>query len=42
MHNKITMTQMMEASKKLNANGRKFTHIGVGPTYVPQFASRSA
>lgn len=31
MKNKITMTQMMAASQQLNANGRKFTHIGVGP-----------
>ncbi len=31
MQNKITMTQMMTASKKLIAGGKRFTHIGVGP-----------
>ena len=31
MKNKITMTQMMAASKKLKAEGKHFTHIGVGP-----------
>ncbi len=31
MKNKITMTQMMAATKKLMANGEHFTHIGVGP-----------
>ena len=31
MQNKITMTQMMAASKKLHEQGKHFTHIGVGP-----------
>ncbi len=31
MKNKITMTQMMEGTNKLHAQGRHFTHIGVGP-----------
>ncbi len=31
MKNKITITQMMQATKKLIANGERFTHIGVGP-----------
>ncbi len=31
MKNAITMTQMMAASRKLHAEGRKFTHIGIGP-----------
>lgn len=31
MQNKITMTQMMAATKKLHENGKHFTHIGVGP-----------
>ena len=31
MKNKITMTQMMQGSKILHAQGRHFTHLGVGP-----------
>ncbi len=31
MNNKITMTQMMQASKELIKQGKRFTHIGVGP-----------
>lgn len=31
MNNKITMTQMMQASNALHAQGKKFTHLGVGP-----------
>jgi len=31
MKNQITMTQMMRATNALHAEGRKFTHIGVGP-----------
>lgn len=31
MNNKITMTQMMAGTKKLIADGKRFTHIGVGP-----------
>lgn len=31
MKNKITMTQMMQGTKKLIAGGERFTHIGVGP-----------
>ena len=31
MNNKITMTQMMAASRKLHEQGKRFTHIGVGP-----------
>ena len=31
MNNKITMTQMMRASRKLHEEGKRFTHIGVGP-----------
>ena len=31
MQNKITMTQMMAASRKLHEQGKHFTHIGVGP-----------
>ena len=31
MKNKITMTQMMQGTNKLHAQGKRFTHIGVGP-----------
>lgn len=31
MKNRITITQMMEASRTLHRQGRKFTHLGVGP-----------
>lgn len=31
MKNRITITQMMEASRTLHQKGRKFTHLGVGP-----------
>lgn len=31
MNNKITITEMMEATKILRQEGRRFTHIGVGP-----------
>ena len=31
MKNKITMTQMMAGTKKLHEQGKRFTHIGVGP-----------
>lgn len=31
MKNKITMTQMMQGTNKLHAQGQRFTHIGVGP-----------
>ena len=31
LNNKITMTQMMSASKKLREQGERFTHLGVGP-----------
>ena len=31
MKNQITMTQMMQATKVLHAQGKHFTHIGVGP-----------
>ena len=31
MKNKITMTQMMQGSKLLHAQGKHFTHLGVGP-----------
>ena len=31
MQNKITITQMMSATNKLKAQGRHFTHIGIGP-----------
>ena len=31
MQNKITITQMMSATKELIKGGKKFTHIGVGP-----------
>ena len=31
MKNQITMTQMMQATKILHAQGKHFTHIGVGP-----------
>lgn len=31
MNNKITMTQMIKASDRLHEQGRRFTHLGVGP-----------
>lgn len=31
MKNKITMTQMMQASNVLHTQGKRFTHLGVGP-----------
>lgn len=31
MNNKITMTQMMRASERLHEQGKRFTHIGIGP-----------
>lgn len=31
MNNAITMTQMMQASQRLHEQGKRFTHIGIGP-----------
>ena len=31
MKNKITMTQMMQGTNELHKQGKRFTHIGVGP-----------
>lgn len=31
MNNKITMTQMIKATKELHKEGKHFTHLGVGP-----------
>lgn len=31
MKNVITMTQMMQASRRLHEQGKRFTHLGIGP-----------
>lgn len=31
MKNAITITEMMQASHKLKAQGKRFTHLGIGP-----------
>ncbi len=35
MNNKITITETMEAAKKLRASGEKFTMLGIGPMSKP-------